>query len=319
MTTAPPAAQVWAPPADAPSAGGPGPGPTGPRRPKGPTAGPGLRVAGAAISILAAVLLGFVIDAGVVSDLRHARDRQVDYAAFRSDLANGTAPIGRSAAGGRAAGLGEPVAILEIPALRLREVIREGTSAEELARGAGHRRDTPLPGQAGTSVLMGRQATFGGPFRHLGELSTGDTVRLITGQGTHVYKVVAPRRAGDPQPPALAQGKGRVTLVTADGTPFMPDGILRVDAELTSEVQPGPPPGLPAGALPEDEKPMAGRADAWLPLVLWGQALVLAAAALAWAHARWGRRHTWVVGVPLLGALGLAVADQTLLLLPNLL
>ncbi|MER8041440.1 sortase [Streptomyces sp. NPDC094032] len=293
--------------------------PAPPARAAAPQAGPRLRVAGAALSILAALLLGVVVDAGPVSDLRHARDRQVDYAAFRAALANGVAPVGKSAGGGRAPETGEPVAVLEIPALRLREVVREGTTAEGLTRGPGHRRDTPLPGQSGTSVVMGRQAAYGGPFRHLGELSTGDTFTVTTGQGTHRYRVLGPRRAGDPQPPAPAAGRGRLTLITADGTPFMPGGVLRVDAELVSDAQPTPPPAVPPGALPEDEKPMATQPSAWLPLVLWGQALLLAAVALAWAHARWGRPHTWVVGVPLLGALGLATADQLLLLLPDLL
>ncbi|MET8451968.1 hypothetical protein [Streptomyces sp. NPDC005209] len=71
------------------------------------------------------------------------------------------------------------------------------------------------------------------------------------------------------------------------------------------------------GALPEDETPMGVQHSAWLPLVLWGQALLAAAAAVAWTHARWGRRPTWVVGVPLLGALGLTVADQAAQLLPT--
>lgn len=137
--------------------------PPAPSPPRRPAAGPGLRVVGAALSILAALLLGFVVDAGLVGDLRHARDRQVDYADFRSALANGVAPVGRSAGGGTAPVPGEPVALLEIPALHLREVVREGTTAGDLARGAGHRRDTTLPGQAGVSVIMGRQATYGGP------------------------------------------------------------------------------------------------------------------------------------------------------------
>ncbi|MGW2559866.1 sortase domain-containing protein [Streptomyces sp. NPDC001514] len=294
------------------------PKPGRPRVPR-PAAGPGLRVAAAALSILGALLLGFVVDAGLVGQLRHARDRQVDYADFRSALANGVAPVGRSGSDGPAAAPGDPVALLEIPALHLREVVGEGTTAEDLARGPGHRRDTILPGQAGVSVIMGRQATYGGPFGHLGELNTGDTFTVTTGQGKHTYRVIGPRRAGDPQPPALAAGRGRLTLITADGTPFMPGGILRVDADLVADVQPTPAPSLPPGALPEDEKPMATQQAAWLPLVLWGQGLVLAAGALAWAHARWGRPHTWVVGVPLLGALGLAVADQAVLLLPNLL
>ncbi|MEU6605738.1 sortase [Streptomyces shenzhenensis] len=306
-------------PVAADSASAPGPGGARPTRPVRPTAGPGLRVASAALIILAALLLGFVADAGLVGNLRHARDRQVDYATFRSDLANGVAPVGQSAGGGRAPKAGEAVALLEIPQLGLREVVHEGTTADALSHGPGHRRDTPLPGQSGISLVMARQATYGGPFRRLGELNSGDKFTVTTGQGKHIYQVIGPRRAGDPQPAAPAEGHGRLTLITADGTPFMPRGILRVDADLVSDVQPTPAPAVAAGALPEEEKPMATSASAWLPLVLWGQGLVLAAAALTWARTRWGRPHTWVVAVPLLGALGLATADQALMLLPNLL
>ncbi|MFG2966958.1 MULTISPECIES: sortase domain-bontaining protein [unclassified Streptomyces] len=298
----------------APSGGG-APGPSraepAPARQTRP-AGPGIRVLGVALSILGALLLGFVLDAGPLGDLRHVRDRQVDYAALRGALANGVAPVGGTVPPGT------PVALLSIPALHLREVVREGTTADDLSRGPGHRRDTPLPGQAGVSVVMGRQTTFGGPFLHLRELRPGVEFTVTTGQGRHTYRVLGLRRAGDPQPAAPAAGHGRLTLVTADGTPFMPRGILRVDADLVSRVQATPTPGVAPGALPEDETPMAAQPSAWLPLVLWGQALVLVAAAVAWSHARWGRRHTWVFGVPLLGVLGLAVADQATALLPNL-
>jgi LPXTG-site transpeptidase (sortase) family protein len=210
------------------------------------------------------------------------------------------------------------VAVLAIPGLGLREVVSEGTTSQVLTRGPGHRRDTPLPGQAGVSVIMGRQATYGGPFRHLDGLHPGEQFTVTTGQGVHRYRVVAVRRAGDPQPAPPASGQGRLTLITAEGTPFMPRGILRVDADLISDVQPASAPAVAKGALPADETAMAVQDSAWLAVVLWGQGLLLAAAALAWARARWGRPHTWVVGVPVLGALGLLVADHAALLLPNL-
>ncbi|MCL2555304.1 MAG: sortase [Actinomycetia bacterium] len=309
------------------SAAGPDRPPTAPagRARDARPAGPGVRVAGTALSILAALLLGFVADIGVLSDVRHARDRQVDYATLRGDLANGTAPVGPAAPGTASdAGPGvKPftsgalIAVISIPSLHIREVVHEGTTSRILARGPGHRRDTPLPGQAGVSVIMGRQATYGGPFRHLHELRPGQTFTVTTGQGRARYRVLGVRRGGDPQPSPLAPGAGRLTLITADGTPFMPRGILRVDADLVSEVQPASAPALASGALPADEKPMAVQGDGWLPLVLWGQALVLAAAAVTWAHLRWGRPHTWVVGVPLLALLGLVVADNVALLLPN--
>ncbi|MFK0220004.1 sortase domain-bontaining protein [Streptomyces vinaceus] len=277
---------------------------------KAAPAGTGLWAAGAALAILGAVLLGFVAEVGPLGHLRHERDRRVGYAQLRDRLANATAPVGPTDPG-------TPVALLSIPQIGVKEVVLEGTSAETLASGPGHRRDTVLPGQPGTSILMGRQAGYGGPFGHIADLERGETLTVTTGQGEHEYRVLGVRRAGDPKPAKLAAGAGRLTLMTASGTPYMPGGVLQVDAELVSPPQQSG--GRMPGRLPAAEAPMAGQASAWLPLVLWGQALLLAAAALAWARVRWGRGHTWLVGVPVLAALGLAAADQAALLLPNLL
>ncbi|MFF3678080.1 sortase [Streptomyces sp. NPDC002120] len=275
-----------------------------------PAAGPGLWAAGAALAILGALLLGFVAEVGPLGHLRHERDRRVGYAQLRDELANATAPVGPTE-------VGRPVALLAIPQIGVREVVREATTAEVLASGPGHRRDTVLPGQPGTSILMGRQAGYGGPFGDIGDLERGETFTVTTGQGEHEYKVLGVRRAGDPQPAAPKGDAALLTLMTADGTPYMPRGVLQVDAELVSPAQQSG--GRTPGRLPADEAPMAGRTSAWVPLVLWGQALLLAAAALAWARVRWGRAHTWLVGFPVLAALGLVVSDQAALLLPNLL
>ncbi|MEV8345193.1 sortase [Streptomyces niveus] len=282
-------------------------------------AGPALRTAGAALSILAALLLGFVATLGPLGDLRHGRDQKVAHSELREELANATAPVGPRTADGGQLALGDPVALLEIKQLGLREVVAEGTTSDVLAGAPGHRRDTVLPGQAGVSVVMGRQAAYGGPFAHIDEMRRGETFTVSTGQGRHTYRVLGVRRAGDPQPPVLAAGKGRLTLITGDGSAFLPDGLLRVDADLVSAVQPAVAPLYSTGSLPADERPMAGQTSAWVPLVLWGQGLLLAAAALAWTRARSGRREAWVVGIPVLGALGFVVADQAARLLPNLL
>ncbi|MFD8964365.1 sortase [Streptomyces sp. NPDC059568] len=282
-------------------------------------AGPALRATGTALSILAVLLLAFVANLGPLGDLRHGRDQQVANSALRGELANATAPVGPRTQNGEPLALGTPVAVLEIPQLGLRKVIGEGTTAQVLATGPGHRRDTVLPGQPGVSIVMGRQAAYGGPFAHLDEVRAGETFTVSTGQGRHTYKVLGVRREGDPQPPALEAGKSRLTLITGDGHAFLPGGLLRVDADLVSAVQPGAAPLYTTVALPADEKPMAIQTSAWMPLVLWGQGLVLVAAALTWIRARSGRRESWVIGVPVLGALGFVVADQAALLLPNLL
>jgi sortase A len=275
-------------------------------------------VAGTALTILGALLLGFALAVSVAGRLAHARDQRVAYARLRADLANGTAPLGQTDVDGALLAAGRPVALLAIPALHLREVVLEGTTSRVLASGPGHRRDTPLPGQAGTSVVMGRAAAYGGPFGRVAALPRGTRLTVTTGQGTFAYAVTGTRRAGDPVPP-LPAGAGRLTLVTASGPAYVPSGVVRVDAALVGKPQPAPPAVLGAGSLLASERPFAGDRAALVPLVLWSQALLLAGLAFTWARARWGRRQAWLAGVPVLVALGLAVAGATARLLPNLL
>jgi LPXTG-site transpeptidase (sortase) family protein len=268
--------------------------------------------------ILSALLFGLLLDIGPIGDIRHARDRETGYAALRLALAQGTAPIGQTDQDGKLLSLGTPVALLSIPELGLREVVREGTTSGVLELGPGHRRDTPMPGQAGTSVVMARESGFGGPFGQLDQLRPDETFVLTTGQGKQTYRVLDVRRAGDPVPTPVATGKGRLVLVTASGTAFAPDGVLQVDADLVGKVRDAPSRPLSAQQLDQAELPMHGDTSAWVPLVLWGEGLLLAAVGVTLARLRWGRWQAWTVGVPLLGALGLCVADQVARLLPNL-
>jgi sortase A len=165
---------------------------------------------------------------------------------------------------------------------------------------------------------MGRRATYGGPFARLSSLSPGQLFSVTTGQGVSRYRVLDVRRAGDPAPPVYS-GQGRLILVTADGPAYAPTGVLRVDANLISKPQQAPAMVISASEISPGEEAMGTDAVAWVPLVLWGQCLVLAAIALSWLAAQWGRWQTWIVAVPVLGYLGLAVADQVARLLPNLL
>ena len=166
---------------------------------------------------------------------------------------------------------------------------------------------------------MGRQAAFGGPFGDLAKIGLGTTFTVTTGQGTFTYRVLDVRRAGDPVPPALTAGAGRLVLVTAAGQPYAPSGTVRVDADLVEPAVAAPPLVLPAGALAASERVMGTDSSSLVSLVLWCQALLISVAAVTWARLRWGRAQTWVVGVPLLLAVGVGVADQVSLLLPNLL
>src|SRR5262249_7528303 len=104
----------------------------------------------------------------------------------------------------------------------------------------------------------------------------------------------------------------------ADGSPFVASGVLRVDADLTSTPVPVSSSALGPVTLTTAEPAMASDSAAWIPLVLLGQTLVIAAGLIAWARYAWGRGPTWVVGLPVLFFLGVAVAAQAVALLPNL-
>jgi hypothetical protein len=95
--------------------------------------------------------------------------------------------------------------------------------------------------------------------------------------------------------------------------------LIEVDARLTTEPVPSSAMPLTAAMLPASDLPMAGNSAAWLGLLLWGELLLLAAIASVWLTARWGRWQAWVVVVPVLAALGLAVSLQAIALMPNLL
>jgi len=274
-------------------------------------------VLSSALLIVGGLMLGLVFNLVLFSPLRHARDQQVSYASFRSDLANAIAPIGSTANTGGLVPLGAPVAVLQIPALGMNEVVLEGSTSAVLMSGPGHLRSSVLPGQVGHSVVMGRATSFGGPFSGIGGLQLGTEFTAVTGQGEHTYKVTAIRFEGE-KPIALAPGEGRLTLVTASGNPYLPSGLVEVDAVLTSEAATRTDAVPSAAYLSPSEAPLAGDSSAAVGLLLWSALLLGAAVLLVWMSTRWGTWQAWVVAVPVVTALGVAVTNHIIMFLPNL-
>ena len=269
--------------------------------------------------ILSCLCLGFLANLLVVSQLIHARDQEVLYSDFRSELANAIAPVGQTDINGALLQPGAAIAILEIPDIGLQEVVVEGTTSTVTQSGPGHKRDTVLPGQAGTSVIYGRQAAFGGPFGQLEILQPGMTIVATTGQGVAEYRVIGVRRPGDPIPALLQSGEGRLTLVTAMGPRFMPTDLLRVDAELVSQVQPSPPRVITPASMDPAEQAMAGDPEGLVPLLLWLQVLLAVAVATVWLVLRWGKWQAWLVAAPIFFVAGVMASMSAIRLLPNLL
>jgi sortase A len=303
-------------PAGSPGGGATHSGAPVPQKPQSQRRAGGARLVSSTVVLsLAASLLGFVAWFTVGSRLYYDRVQHDDYASFRVELAQATAPTG-PIAGKSQLPAGTPVAVLSIAEIGLHAVVLQGTTSDVLEGGPGHLRDTVMPGQAGVSEILGRRAAYGGPFARISSLSPGAIVTVTAGQGVTRYRVLGVFRAGD-QVPGLKRGQGRLILATADGPPYAPSGVVWVYADTITKPEP-PAMAISASDISASELPLGTEPGDWLPLVLWGEGLLVAAFAIAWVRSHWGRWQTWTVAVPVLGYLGLEVADQVARLLPNL-
>jgi sortase A len=266
---------------------------------------PILRAAGIGLLLLAVFALGLAGYLFVLSGVQEARSQTILYTRLQYELANQVAPLGPTAAG-------SPVAVLDIPAIGIRDmVVVQGTSPENITLGPGHLRDTPMPGQAGVSEIFGRRATFGAPFARLGSLRPGDVIVTITGQGRSVYRVAAlgssQVRIDDPEP-------NRLLLVTAS-SPVVPSYYIEVDARLVSVTRPGPP---VVRVLNAPELALAGDDGALVLTFIWGVALAVVSAVGTFAALRWSLWAAYLAAVPLAIAVLWCLYQSLSCLLPNL-
>jgi len=302
--------EQWAPASPAPASEGPPAGSGGLRR-------PALRITAMAMLLLAGVVLGYVVYLYGLSDVQEARSQALLYSQFQLELANQVAPLGpygpNGLDGARGPTIpGSPVAILNIPAIGIRDlIVVQGTTPQNMMVGPGHRPDSPLPGQPGVVQIYGRRATFGAPFSRLGELRPGDIITAITGQGTSTYTVAAAAPSTviikDPAP-------GRMVLLTAY-SPTVPTYYYQVDADLTSSLKPSP--GV-APAVYSTELPLANDTSTLAMTMVWSLALVLVAAIGTIAAIRWSPWAAYLAGVPLALAVLWNLYESLAALLPNL-
>ena len=247
-----------------------------------------------------------------LSSFSEGRAQDLLYREFRVDVASATAPIGPTTP------VGEPVALLSIPRIGVSQVVVEGTASGDTLAGPGHLRKTVLPGQAGTSVVMGRAATYGAPFRDLAKLRPGDDISVVMAQGEVHYKVVNVRRAGDPYSQPLPAGGARLVLETGEGSgllaSFTPSSVVYVDADAPQGFI--PPSGLPE-TVPDPELVMHSDHGAY-PLLALHLALLLAVTlGVVAARQRWSAPLVWVVATPVALALAWSTTDVVMRLLPN--
>jgi LPXTG-site transpeptidase (sortase) family protein len=291
------------------------------RRPAGdvPALGGRAQIFRISLVVFVVLLVSFLASISLLGGMQQRSAQQKAFNSFRVELAEGTAPTGPVNVERQMIRPGTPMAYLEMPSIGSRQVVFAGTSSSITMNGPGYRMDTVFPGQVGTSIVMGRRASFGAPFGRLSELKVGDPIRVTTGQGEFEFSVIAVRSDGDPVPAKIEKGKSRIQIVTVDGRPFMPDGIVRVDAELEGNPVASSGAAFSSTALPASEKFMGVDSSTIWQLVLWLEALVVVMALFIWGWNRWSRMKTWIVVSPLLVLVGLAVSDQFARLLPNML
>ena len=260
-----------------------------------------------------ALFLGFF--AFGLSGLQEQRSQHLLYAEFRGlvDPASTVAP-----SVGGAIPPGTPVALLSAPGAGLHDVmVVEGTSSGDLLAGPGHLRDTPLPGQVGESVVIGKSTTAGGPFRNIGKLRKGDVISVLTGQGQFHYVVVGPLAAGA-RPVSVPSNSGVLVLGTAavaGESGITANGLIYVQARLKGTAK-RVPPGQPK-SVPTSELPSHADLDAWPLAALWLFVLALASAFTWWLWARWGLFRTWIIGAPILLGIMWGLGNAGLRLFPN--
>lgn len=263
------------------------------------------RCVAVSVLLLALLIVGFVGYLLGVSGIQEAGAQSRLYTTLGYELGQELGPLGPTTPGA-------PVAVLDIPAIGIRDlVVVEGTSPEELTLGPGHVRNTPLPGQLGLSVIYGRRVTFGAPFARLGELTVGEKIIAITQQGRSVYKVVA---VGDSQHPVRDTTLNRLALLTAS-SPEVPAYYLEVDADLLTTAHNGP---VQMPAIGTSERAMAGDSDVLALTMVWALALVLAAVGGAYAAARWSAWPVYLILTPAVLAIVWNLYENLAALLPNL-
>jgi sortase A len=257
------------------------------------------------LMVVTGLLVAFGAYLFVGSGLAASRTQDVLYKQLQVSLAEATVPV---------AGVipdGTPLGIVEIPRLGVEQVFVEGSASEQTATGPGLKPDSVLPGQTGVSVLVGRRATFGAPFRSLDRLAPGDRILVTTGQGEFTY-VVDLVRTSDAPGTEIEQVPARLTLITSDPA-ITPSRSLTVTARLVGDPQPAST-GVTASA---DDAPGSGSSGRGIALLLWAQALLLVTVVVTWAALRFNVRAVWIGAVPVLLAILWNVFENLAVLLPN--
>lgn len=99
-----------------------------------------------------------------------------------------------------------------IPKIDLDVIVVEGTNHKALRLGPGHLKGTPVPGEAGNSVISAHRDTF---FRHIYELKDGDDIQVRRDGHTYTFQVTGKKIVMPNDVSVLKKtSDARLTLIT---------------------------------------------------------------------------------------------------------
>jgi sortase A len=270
---------------------------------------PMARIVGAAMIGIGLLIVAFLVYLFVFTPLTASRDQQ----RLAASVSGQPLTVFKLVDGHRPPE-GQAVAVLSIPAIHLKQVVVQGTSAADTMNGPGLMPGTALPGTPGNAVIAGRRYTYGGPFGSLDSLSKGARIKIVDGVGTFTYRVKRVFTVVSGQHDVVVPTQdNRLTMVTSDGG-VAPSGRLVVQASLV-----GTPVGLTSAsvAVPTYELGLSGDPVAGGMAVLWSLVVILLIVGATFAAWRW--KHALIIYLltaPVVLACGLLACEGVARALP---
>ena len=163
----------------------------------------------------------------------------VPAAAGRPPVLDPIVSSARAYVGHSAQSLGFEMGRIEIPAIGMDEVIREGIDINVINRGVAHWAGTAQPGDPSNMVLAGHRTTWSYPFLDLNLLDPGDEIHVTGIDGRQVTYRVSRTLIVDPEDVWIANPTVTPTLTLFACHPkFSARHRIVVRADLVGEPDP---------------------------------------------------------------------------------
>ncbi|MEO5838912.1 MAG: class E sortase [Acidimicrobiales bacterium] len=224
-------------------------------------------------------------------------------------------------------GSGDAIARIRAPKIDLDKIVVEGVEVDDLRKGPGHYRSTPMPGQRGNAAVAGHRTTYGAPFNRIDELAPGDEITVSTPQGDFAYKVLPQTDANGEVSGHLIvspndvwvlddMGDNRLTLTACHpkysaNQRIIVQAVLVVPPALTPKLVSKPSgdvtrstvdtvasttlPDEPVIAREDLDAGLGGDGSHRWPAIFWGLMVGVFMIAIGHSTRRWGRIRSWAV------------------------